>query len=147
MLTSYAHVAYAKECPKTGKETCECGDEKASEKQKEIQMPSGLSYTDLKVGEGDMPQKGQTVIVLYKGWLWENGKVFDSALDRKSPVHFPIGVGKVIPGWDEGVMTMRVGGKRRLVIPADLAYGVKGVPGTIPPHAKLVFEVELLGVE
>ena len=109
--------------------------------------PSGLSYEDIKIGDGESPQKGQTVTVHYTGWLQEGGQKFDSSVDRGSPFSFIIGKGQVIQGWDEGVATMKVGGKRKLTIPADLAYGARGAPGAIPPHATIVFDVELLGVQ
>ena len=105
--------------------------------------PSGLAYKDLKVGTGLQPSAGKPVKVHYTGWL-ENGAKFDSSLDRNEPFVFIIGVGEVVPGWDEGVMTMRVGGKRKLVIPPQLGYGARGAGGVIPPHATLIFEVELL---
>ena len=105
--------------------------------------PSGLAYEDLKVGTGPQPTAGKPVKVHYTGWL-ENGTKFDSSLDRNEPFVFIIGVGQVVPGWDEGVMTMRVGGKRKLVIPPQLGYGSHGAGGVIPPDATLVFEVELL---
>lgn len=112
------------------------------------QTPSGLVYNDEKVGEGVTPQKGQTVIVHYTGWLEKkDGTKFDSSVDRGEPFSFHIGKGEVIPGWDEGVGTMKVGGKRQLIIPANLAYGTRGAGGVIPPNATLVFDVELLGVE
>jgi peptidylprolyl isomerase len=114
---------------------------------KPIQTPSGLSYTDIKVGEGKSPEKGQMVTVHYTGWLKQGEVKFDSSLDRGKPFEFEIGEKRVIPGWDEGVATMKVGGKRKLIIPADLAYGAQGVPGAIPPNATLVFEVELLGIK
>ncbi|MFQ5578561.1 MAG: FKBP-type peptidyl-prolyl cis-trans isomerase, partial [Anaerolineae bacterium] len=107
---------------------------------------TGLAYYDFEVGEGDSPETGQQVTVHYTGWL-EDGTKFDSSLDRGTPFKFTLGVGQVIPGWDEGVATMTVGGKRQLVIPADLAYGEEGAPGTIPPNATLVFEVELLDIK
>jgi peptidylprolyl isomerase len=108
--------------------------------------PSGLQYEDLTVGNGPSPQAGQTVSVHYTGWL-DDGKKFDSSLDRGQPFEFPLGQGRVIKGWDEGVATMKVGGKRRLVIPPALGYGAQGFPGAIPPNSRLTFEVELLGVK
>jgi len=117
--------------------------------QTAIQTPSGLSYVDKKVGEGDTPKKGQTVIVDYTGWLLEDGKKgekFDSSIGR-GPFSFTLGEGRVIKGWDEGVATMKVGGKRELTIPAELAYGAEGAGGKIPPNSTLVFEVELLGIK
>lgn len=114
---------------------------------KVITTRSGLKYTDVKVGKGPSPKAGQDVTVHYTGKL-ANGKKFDSSRDRKMPFTFTIGQGNVIKGWDEGVMTMKVGGKRNLVIPGNLAYGEQGTPdGTIPPNATLNFEVELLGVK
>jgi peptidylprolyl isomerase len=106
---------------------------------------SGLKYTDEVVGSGDSPTKGKKVTVHYTGKL-TNGKKFDSSVDRGQPFSFTIGVGQVIKGWDEGVMSMKVGGKRTLVIPAALGYGAQGAGGAIPPNAELVFDVELLGV-
>ena len=100
-------------------------------------------------GTGETPKTGQTCIVHYTGWLWENnakGKKFDSSKDRNAPFAFPVGEGEVIKGWDEGVATMKVGGKRELLIPPSLAYGSRGAGGVIPPNATLLFEVELLGV-
>ncbi|MEP7342282.1 MAG: FKBP-type peptidyl-prolyl cis-trans isomerase [Acidobacteriota bacterium] len=108
--------------------------------------PSGLKYEDIVVGTGESPQSGQNVTVHYTGWL-EDGTKFDSSVDRGEPFVFPIGAGRVIKGWDEGVMTMKVGGKRKLVIPPQLGYGARGAGGVIPPNATLVFEVELLGVK
>lgn len=112
----------------------------------EITTPSGLKYVDIVEGTGVSPTPGQTVTVDYTGTL-ENGKKFDSSLDRGQPFSFRIGIGQVIKGWDEGVMTMKVGGKRRLVIPPDLGYGARGAGGVIPPNATLIFEVELHGVK
>ena len=106
---------------------------------------SGLQYEDSVVGTGASPTKGQTVSVHYTGTL-KDGKKFDSSVDRGKPFQFNIGVGQVIAGWDEGVATMKVGGKRKLVIPAALGYGARGAGGIIPPNAELHFDVELLGV-
>ena len=114
----------------------------------EITTGSGLKYVDEVVGTGESPSPGKIVSVHYTGWL-ENGTQFDSSRgpDRGQPLQFPIGLGKVIKGWDEGVMTMKVGGKRKLIIPPNLGYGATGAGrGRIPPTATLIFEVELLGV-
>jgi peptidylprolyl isomerase len=107
---------------------------------------SGLKYYDFEEGSGDAPETGQQVVVHYTGWL-EDGTKFDSSLDRGTPFPFALGVGQVIPGWDEGVATMKVGGKRQLVIPAELAYGDGGAGDVIPPGATLIFEVELLEIQ
>jgi peptidylprolyl isomerase len=112
----------------------------------EVTTTSGLKYSDLVVGSGATPQKGQTVTVHYTGTL-ANGKKFDSSYDHGAPADFKIGVGEVIKGWDEGLMSMKVGGKRRLVIPANLGYGPMGRPPDIPGNSTLIFEVELLGVK
>jgi FKBP-type peptidyl-prolyl cis-trans isomerase FkpA len=106
---------------------------------------SGLGYVDVVEGTGPQPKAGESVRVHYTGWL-ENGKKFDSSHDRRQPLVFPIGKGHVIKGWDEGVGSMKVGGKRKLVIPANLGYGDRGAAGVIPPGATLIFEVELLGI-
>ena len=106
---------------------------------------SGLSYTDEVIGTGESPTTGKKVRVHYTGTLTD-GKKFDSSVDRGQPFEFVIGVGQVIQGWDEGVMGMKVGGKRRLEIPSALGYGARGAGGVIPPNADLVFDVELLGV-
>ena len=106
---------------------------------------SGLGYVDLVAGTGPQPKTGDSVRVHYTGWL-ENGKKFDSSHDRREPLVFAVGRGQVIKGWDEGVGSMKVGGKRKLVIPAGLGYGSQGAGGVIPPNATLIFEVELLGV-
>ena len=124
-----------------------CDDEDSKTKQGDVvTTPSGLQYEDIKVGDGVQPKAGQTVIVHYTGTL-EDGTKFDSSLDHGQPFKFKIGVGRVIKGWDEGVMTMKVGGKRKLVIPPQLGYGARGAGGVIPPNATLVFEVELLDVQ
>lgn len=107
---------------------------------------SGLKYEDRQIGAGVSPIKGQTVRVHYTGWLTDGTK-FDSSVDRGSPLEFTLGVGRVIKGWDEGVASMKVGGKRTLVIPAELGYGVQGYGNVIPANATLVFEVELLGIK
>jgi peptidylprolyl isomerase len=111
----------------------------------QITTPSGLKYTDHVVGDGDSPTKGKKVKVHYTGKLTD-GKKFDSSVDRGQPFEFVIGVGQVIKGWDEGVLSMKVGGKRQLTIPADLGYGSRGAGNAIPPNAELIFDVELLGV-
>ncbi|MBL0177264.1 MAG: FKBP-type peptidyl-prolyl cis-trans isomerase [Ignavibacteria bacterium] len=115
-------------------------------KEKVVTTKSGLQYVDLVVGKGAAPVKGKTVRVHYTGTL-TNGKKFDSSRDRKEPFEFVIGTGGVIKGWDEGVMSMKVGGRRKLIIPSDLAYGDRGMPPTIPAKATLVFDVELLGIK
>ena len=119
---------------------------KLSEEKGTVTTASGLKYIDRVEGKGESPKPGQQVTVHYTGWL-EDGTKFDSSLDRGEPFTFTIGVGRVIRGWDEGVSTMKVGGKRRLIIPPDLGYGQRGAGGVIPPNATLLFEVELLGVK
>jgi len=117
---------------------------------KPMTTPSGLQITDSKVGTGATPKAGQTCVMHYTGWLYENGvkgQKFDSSVDRGQPFEFPIGVRRVIAGWDEGVATMKVGGKRTLIIPPALGYGARGAGGVIPPNATLIFEVELLDVK
>jgi FKBP-type peptidyl-prolyl cis-trans isomerase FkpA len=106
---------------------------------------SGLEYWDIQVGAGDTAVAGKQVSVNYTGWL-TNGTKFDSSVDRGQPFNFPLGAGKVIKGWDEGVAGMKVGGKRQLRIPPDLAYGNRSVGGLIPPNSTLIFDVELVGV-
>lgn len=112
----------------------------------EVTTASGLKYSDMVVGTGATPQKGQTVTVHYTGTL-ENGFKFDSSRDRGTPTDFRIGVGQVIKGWDEGLMSMKVGGRRKLIIPSALGYGPQGRPPDIPGNSKLLFDVELVGVK
>ncbi len=113
---------------------------------KEVTTASGLKYIDNVVGDGPVAEKGKKVTVHYTGTL-KDGKKFDSSLDRGQPLTFTLGAGQVIKGWDEGVAGMKVGGKRRLIIPAELGYGARGAGGVIPPNAELTFDVELLGVQ
>jgi peptidylprolyl isomerase len=122
----------------------------AQSKGKTMTTASGLQIIDSKEGTGASPKSGQTCVMHYTGWLYENGqkgKKFDSSVDRNEPFEFPIGQRRVIAGWDEGVATMKVGGKRTLIIPPDLGYGARGAGGAIPPNATLMFDVELLGVK
>jgi len=111
-----------------------------------VKTSSGLKYVDMKIGTGPSPQAGQTAVVHYTGLLTD-GRKFDSSKDRNEPFRFPIGQGRVIKGWDEGVASMKVGGQRKLIIPPELGYGDRGAGSVIPPGATLVFEVELLSVE
>ncbi|MBE9118319.1 FKBP-type peptidyl-prolyl cis-trans isomerase [Lusitaniella coriacea LEGE 07157] len=110
-----------------------------------VTTDSGLQYVDLVEGTGASPEKGQTVVVHYTGTL-EDGSKFDSSRDRNQPFSFKIGVGQVIKGWDEGVASMKVGGRRKLIIPSELGYGSRGAGGVIPPNATLLFDVELLDI-
>jgi peptidylprolyl isomerase len=122
----------------------------ALDESKAVITATGLKIIDTKVGTGDSPKQGQLCKMHYTGWLYVNGakgKKFDSSLDRGQPFTFTIGRGQVIAGWDEGVETMKVGGKRTLIIPPELGYGARGAGGVIPPNATLLFEVELLEVQ
>jgi peptidylprolyl isomerase len=110
-----------------------------------VTTSSGLQYIDLVVGDGASPKKGDNVSVHYTGYLLD-GKKFDSSVDRGQPFTFPLGMGRVIRGWDEGVATMKIGGKRKLIIPAALGYGERGAGDVIPPNAQLIFDVQLLGI-
>ena len=117
---------------------------------KTMTTASGLKITDSKVGTGASPETGQTCVMHYTGWLYVDGakgKKFDSSVDRNEPFEFRIGMHQVIGGWDEGVATMKVGGKRTLIIPPELGYGARGAGGVIPPNATLIFDVELLDVK
>ena len=118
--------------------------------QEPVTTPSGLKYIDTKAGTGASPKSGQTCVMHYTGWLYDGGKKgakFDSSVDRGQPFEFKIGQRQVIGGWDEGVATMKVGGKRTLIIPPALGYGARGAGGAIPPNATLMFDVELLAVK
>lgn len=117
-----------------------------AKEKKIVETKSGLKYEEIAVGKGEMPKKGQRVNVHYTGWL-KNGTKFDSSVDRGQPFQFIIGIGQVIKGWDEGVATMKVGGKRKLIIPPQLGYGERGAGNVIPPNSELLFDVELLGIE
>jgi FKBP-type peptidyl-prolyl cis-trans isomerase len=129
--------------------TGEGGSMAASEQgstPQEVTTSSGLSYVDHVIGTGALAVAGKTTTVHYTGWL-TNGQKFDSSVDRGQPFSFPLGSGRVIKGWDEGVQGMKVGGKRKLTIPSALGYGARGAGGVIPPNATLIFDVELLGVQ
>jgi peptidylprolyl isomerase len=150
-----APVAHAQDDADKAEKKADKKAEKAAKKEakkeakevgKMVTTPSGLKYIDEKVGSGPSPTAGHRVTVHYTGTLTD-GKKFDSSVDRGQPFQFVIGVGQVIKGWDEGVMSMKVGGKRKLMIPSKLGYGERGAGGVIPPNADLNFDVELLGVD
>jgi len=122
----------------------------AQTQAKAVTTASGLQVIDTTPGTGASPKTGEICVMHYTGWLYVNGQKgakFDSSVDRGKPFEFPIGVGRVIKGWDEGVSTMKVGGKRTLIIPPGLGYGAAGAGGVIPPNATLIFEVELLSIK
>jgi peptidylprolyl isomerase len=136
-------------CASVPEPTLDAKDVAVDPKATVFTYASGLKVADIRVGTGAFPKTGQTCVMHYTGWLHENGRKgakFDSSLDRGKPFEFPLGKGQVIKGWDQGVSTMKVGGKRTLIIPPDLGYGAMG-SGSIPPYATLIFEVELLGVK
>lgn len=144
-LLALTGCALSETQPQTAPTTPATSAEPAVDMSKAITTKSGLKYVDLKVGTGAMPQSGQVVTVHYTGRL-ADGTKFDSSVDRGQPFSFVIGTGQVIKGWDEGVATMKVGGKRRLIIPPQLGYGERGFSNIIPPNAELHFDVELLDV-
>jgi peptidylprolyl isomerase len=127
-------------------------DEKAEKKSesKMVKTGTGLQYEDVVVGTGAQPHTGQTCLVHYTVWLWENGakgRKVDSSVDRGKPLEFQLGVSPMIKGWTEGVSTMKVGGKRNLLVPPQIGYGIKGSGDVIPPNATLFFELELVGTK
>ncbi len=146
-------VVYKKRTAPKGDVCMESGRySKVNEKELVITTPSGLKYEIIQEAfqNAQSPKKGDQVAVHYTGWLEENGKKstkFDSSVDRGEPFVFPVGMGYVIPGWDEGVLSMKVGEKRTFIIPHNLAYGERGIPGAIPPKATLIFDVELLEIK
>ncbi|HEY6051461.1 MAG TPA: FKBP-type peptidyl-prolyl cis-trans isomerase [Thermoanaerobaculia bacterium] len=148
-LASAAALALAAAPALTAQNHAAPNDSEKKSENKMTKTPSGLQYEDTVVGTGASPKQGQVVVVHYTGWLWENGakgKKFDSSVDRGTPFEFAIG-GRVIQGWNEGVASMKVGGKRTLLIPPQLGYGANGRPPVIPPNATLIFDVELLGLK
>jgi peptidylprolyl isomerase len=125
-------------------------DDASAQSAKPLTTSSGLQMIDTQAGTGAQPKQGQTAVVHYTGYLNDNGKKgkkFDSSVDRGQPFEFPVGAGRVIKGWDEGVGSMKVGGKRTLIIPPQLGYGERGAGNVIPPNATLIFDIELLGVK
>ena len=145
-------AVFVTSCGKAYKEKSSEDTAKEQEAQGEsdwVTTNSGLKYLDHVVGDGEEAVNGMTVEMHYTGWLWEDGqrsKKFDSSRDRNEPFSFPLGAGRVIKGWDEGILGMKVGGKRELIIPPELGYGARGAGGLIPPNATLNFEVEFLRV-
>jgi peptidylprolyl isomerase len=137
----------AKEAEKAAKKAAKDAEkaDKKAEQDKTHTTPSGLQYIDLVEGTGPTPARGQRVSVHYTGWL-KNGQKFDSSVDRGKPIQFTLGTGQVIKGWDEGLATMKVGGKRKLIIPPEIGYGDRDV-GPIPANSVLIFEVELIAVQ
>jgi FKBP-type peptidyl-prolyl cis-trans isomerase len=149
LLTAMAIAVVFSLVAAAGARASDPGQAEQQKTKKWQQTESGLQFIDMKEGTGETPKTGETCMVHYTGWLWENnakGKKFDSSVDREEPFAFPVGEEQVIKGWDEGVATMKVGGKRELLIPAKLGYGARGAGGVIPPNATLLFEVELLRV-
>ena len=135
--------------PAAGQQTSQQPAAQQGAPGKMTELANGLKYTDTQVGSGDEAVRGKKVTVHYTGWLdnkGEKGKKFDSSVDRNEPFEFPVGASMVIRGWDEGVVGMKVGGKRRLVIPPEMGYGSRGAGGVIPPGATLVFDVELVEI-
>ena len=130
----------------TATEAATSGTENKSTEENAVTTASGLQYVVIEEGTGPAPQPGDVVKVHYTGTL-EDGTKFDSSRDRGEPIQFPLGVGSVIPGWDEGIGLMKKGGKAKLIIPPDLGYGEKGAGGVIPPNATLIFEVELVDIQ
>ena len=114
--------------------------------EKVIVTPSGLRIMQVEEGEGVKPKPGQTVVAHYEGYL-EDGTIFDRSVSRNQPFEFPVGQGRVIKGWDEGVAGMKKGGKRTLIIPPELGYGERGYPGVIPPNSVIIFEVEIVDIK
>ena len=145
--TAMAVAVLLSPVPSTGARAADPGQAEKEKGTTLTKTESGLQYRDLEDGKGEKPKSGEVCVVHYTGWLWVNdakGKKFDSSKDRGVPFAFPLNQHKVIAGWDEGVASMKVGGKRELIIPANLGYGKRGFPGAIPPDATLFFEVELL---